>query len=95
MRRNGKKLIIGLLALVLAVFLAGPALSGGAVTITGTVNDDYQIVTSDGKVYDVVDTEKGDEVTENVDKKVKVTGTVEESEGKMMISITNYEVLEQ
>jgi hypothetical protein len=33
-------------------------------------------------------------VTENVDKKVKVTGTVEESEGKMMISITEYEILE-
>jgi len=41
-----------------------------------------------------VDTEKGDEVVEMVDKKVKATGTVEESEGKMMISITAYEVLE-
>ena len=94
MGRNGKKLVIGLLALAFVAFLAGPALSGGTVTITGTVNEDYQIVTDDGKIYDVVDTEKGDEVTENVDKKVKATGTVEESEGKMMISITEYEILE-
>jgi type 1 fimbria pilin len=94
MRGNGKKLVIGLFALALVAFLAGPALSGSTVTITGTVNEDSQIVTNDGKTYDVVDTEKGDEVTENVDKKVKVTGTVEESEGKMMISITEYEILE-
>ena len=64
------------------------------MTITGTINEDNQIVTDDGKTYDVVDTEKGDEVVEMVDKKVKATGTVEESEGKMMISITAYEVLE-
>ena len=94
MRRNGKKLVIGILALALVAFLAGPALSGGTVTITGTVNEDNQIVTDDGKVYDVVDTEKGGEVIEMVDKKVKATGAVEESEGKMMISITEYEVFE-
>ena len=94
MRRNGKKLVIGILALALVAFLAGPALSGGTVTITGTVNEDNQIVTDDGKVYDVVDTEKGGEVIELVDKKVEATGTVEESEGKMMISITEYEILE-
>ena len=94
MRRNGKKLVIGLLALALVAFLTGPALSGGAMTITGTVNDHYQIVTDDGKIYDVGDTERGDEVTELVDKKVKATGTVEESEGMMMISITEYEILE-
>jgi hypothetical protein len=94
MRGNGKKLIIGIFALALVVFLAAPALSGSPVTITGTINEDSQIVTDDGKKYDVVDTEKGDEVVEMVDKKIKATGTVEESEGKMMISITNYEVLE-
>jgi hypothetical protein len=94
MRRNGKKLVIGILALALVAFLAGPALSGDAITITGTVNDDNQIVTDDGKAYGVADTEKGGEVLEMVKKKVKATGTVEEKEGKMTISITAYEVLE-
>lgn len=94
MKGNGKKLVIGLLALALVAFLTGPVLSGDAITITGTVNDHYQIVTDDGKVYDVGDTEKGDEVTENVDKKVRATGTVEENEGMMIISITEYEIIE-
>jgi hypothetical protein len=64
------------------------------MTITGTVNDNGQIVTDAGKVYDVVESEMGDEVAEMVDKKVKVTGTVQEDEDQMMITITNYEVLE-
>lgn len=94
MGKNGKKWVIGILALALVAFFAGPALSGDAMTITGTINEDGQFITEDGKTYDVVDTEKGDEVIEMVDKKVKATGTVEESEGNMMISITEYEVLE-
>jgi hypothetical protein len=94
MRRNGKKLVIGILALALVAFFAGPALSGDAMTITGTINADNQIVTDDGKIYDVADTEKGGEVIEMIDKKVKATGTVEEGEGKMKISITEYEVIE-
>jgi hypothetical protein len=94
MGKNGKKWVIGILALALVAFFAGPALSGDAITITGTINEDGEFITDDGKTYDVVDTEKGDEVVEMVDKKVKATGTVEESEGKMMISITEYEVLE-
>jgi hypothetical protein len=94
MRRNGKRFGIGILALALVVLLASPALTGDTMTITGTVNENAQIVTDDGKVYDVVDSEMGDEVAEMVDKKVKVTGTVQEDEDQMMITITNYEVLE-
>lgn len=94
MRRNGKGFGIGILALALVVLLASPALTGDTMTITGTVNENAQIVTDDGKVYDVVDSEMGDEVAEMVDKKVKVTGTVQEDEDQMMITITNYEVLE-
>jgi hypothetical protein len=94
MRRNGKRFGIGILALALVVLLASPALTGDTMTITGTVNENAQIVTDDGKLYDVVDSEMGDEVAEMVDKKVKVTGTVQEDEDQMMITITNYEVLE-
>jgi len=63
------------------------------MTIMGTVNDDYQIVTDDEKVYEVAETEKGDEVVRLVGKKVRVTGTVEESEGTKIITVTAYEVM--
>lgn len=63
------------------------------VTILGTVNLEYQIVTDDKQIYEVAENEKGDEVVEMVDKRVRVTGTVEESEGVKVITVISYEVL--
>lgn len=91
MKRDKKYLFVGLCVLIIAAFLSGTAISGKTMTITGTVNENYQIVADDGQTYEVADTEKGDEVVDLVGKKVKVTGTVEES----LITITSYEVIEE
>lgn len=94
MNRNKKYLLAGLCALIIVVFLSGIAFSEEVKTITGKVNDSYQIVADDGRVYEIGITEKGDEVVDLFDKRVKVTGTLEESEGERIINITSYEVLE-
>jgi hypothetical protein len=65
------------------------------MTITGTVNEFFQIVTDEGKVYGIADSEVSEEVLKMVDKKVRLTRTVYEKEGAMMIKITNYEVPNQ
>lgn len=93
MKKNGKKLIIGILFLGLIAFLSFPATSAEQKTITGTVNDSYQIETDDGTVYDVVENEKGDEVAEQVGMRVRVTGTVMEDEDQRSINITSYTVM--
>ena len=93
MKKNGQRLIIGILALAFITFLALPAISADTRTITGTVNEYYQIETDDGTVYDVVENEKGDEVAEQVGMRVKVTGTVEEDEDMKLINITSYTIL--
>jgi hypothetical protein len=93
MKKNGRRFIIGILALAFITFLSLPALSADTRTITGTVNDYYQIETDDGTVYDVVENEKGDEVAEQVGMRVKVTGTVEEDEDMKLINITSYTIL--
>jgi hypothetical protein len=51
-------------------------------------------VADDGRVYEIGITEKGDEVIDLVDNRVKATGALEESEGERIINITSYEVLE-
>ena len=93
MKKNVRTLIIGILALAFITFLSLPAISAETRTITGTVNDYYQIETDDGTVYDVVENEKGDEVAEQVGMRVKVTGTVEEDEDMKLINITSYTVI--
>lgn len=86
---------MGLCTIFVFALLSGAAFSGGNVTIMGTVNDGYQIVTENEEVYEVAETEKGDEVVRLVGKKVKVTGMVEESEGVKIIIVTSYEVMEE
>ncbi len=64
------------------------------ITIKGEVNDNYQIVTEDGQLYEVADTDKGNEVVlQYVGKTVKVIGTIKESDGgEKIITVTSYEV---
>lgn len=94
MRKNRINLILAFCAIFVIALLSAAAVSAESVTIMGVVNDDYQIVTDDEQVYDVAETEKGDELVRLVNKRVKVTGVVEESEGAKTITVTAYEVIE-
>ena len=67
----------------------------GEVTVMGKVNEQGDIVAEDGKEYVVTDENMRKELMGKVDTKVKVTGTVEEREGKMLIKATSYEVIEE
>ena len=95
MKKNKKYLFIGFLAMLVIAFLSGPAISADSVTILGIVNASYQIVTDNDQVYEIAESEKGDELIELVDKKVKVKGTVEEDDGTKVITVTSYEVIEE
>lgn len=95
MKKNKKFLFAGFLAMLMIAFLSGPAISADSVTIVGIMNDSYQIVTGNDQVYEIAEGEKGDELIEFVDKKVKVTGTVEEDDGTKAITVTSYEVIEE
>ena len=95
MKKNKKLLFVGLLAMLMIAFLSGPAISADSVTIVGIMNDSYQIVTDNDQVYEIAEGEKGDELIEFVDKRVKVTGTVEEDDGAKLITVTSYEVIEE
>ncbi len=93
MRRGVKK---GLKAASISVLITFMFFSAafGAVTLVGTVNEDYQIVADGGQIYEVAETEKGDEVVALIGKKVKVTGTIENDEGTKVMVVESYEVLQ-
>ena len=93
MGRHKKFLLTGLCVVFTTALIFGVAFSGETMVITGTVNDDYEIVTDEGTAYTVEEGEIGDEVVELVGRKVKVTGTVEESEGEKMITVTSYVII--
>ena len=93
MKRNKKGLAIGICALLLVAMVSATALLAAEVTIMGTISQEG-IVADDGQVYAVAENDKGDELMELVDMRVRATGTVEEREGKKVITVTSFEVIE-
>ena len=92
MRKQPLIYIAGLM--ILFALLVGTTTAASAATIIGTVTNDYQIVTDSGEAYDVGDGEKDDAVLEQVDKKVKVTGEIEQQGDQKIIHVEEFEVLE-
>lgn len=80
-------------AMIATVLLSGTTTSGNIKMITGRVNDNYQIIADDGNIYEVEGNAKGDEVVDLVGKRVRATGTVDETEDGRVISISSYEVI--
>ena len=54
---------------------------------------DEQFVTE--IIYDIADTDKGNEVKALFNQKVKLIGTVTTENGKRVITVTSYEVIEE
>ncbi len=93
MKRGGMLLPAGLCTIIMVSLISGLAISGERLTITGAVNEDYEIVADDGDAYEVKSNQMGDEVVELVGKRVRVPGVVEEMGDSKMITITSYEVI--
>ena len=84
--------IIGIFSLIL---ICSNPVFADEITITGMINDTYQIVGDNGTVYEVADTDMGNDLLNNVGKTVEVTGEVIEEEGVKVINVKSYKVLEK
>jgi hypothetical protein len=91
-----KKTAFRILAVsVMVLMLASPVLAvEREVTVIGQVNDNYQVVTDLGAVYEVEDTDMGNDLLDHVGKKVEVTGTVTKEDEVLYIKVASYVVLE-
>jgi hypothetical protein len=93
--KNKSKIIYFVVSLIILVtMVTGISLAGKTVTIVGFVNEQYQIVDDEGTVYEIADSEKGEEVAELVDRKLRVTGSLMDADGTPIIEITMYEVID-
>lgn len=90
-----KKIFLGILIIGLSVFISGIAVAGSQVSISGVINEDGQLVDNNGITYDIADNDEGNEVMEMVGQKVAVKGTVMETEGTKIITVTEFNLLEE
>jgi hypothetical protein len=84
--------IVFVVLFAFSVFLSSPVIAEPtSVTIVGEVNDQYQIVAKDGTVYEIADTELGNEVLKHISEVVEVTGDVEEDDGIKVIDVKSFQ----
>jgi hypothetical protein len=100
MKRTVSIVVCALFVVVMMTGVAFSAEKGAAMQeqdlmITGTINNANQIVDKDGQIFDVADTQQGQELVTHVGLKVQVKGTVMESEGKKQISVSAYEIIKE
>jgi hypothetical protein len=89
------KQLAGLLIMVMVAVMPLAAAAMDSATIEGEVNDSYQVVASDGQVYEILESPQGNELVDNhVGEKVKVTGTVQEEGDVKTIGVTSFTIIE-
>ena len=91
-------LCFGIVFLV-TILMGGLSVADPVVTIEGTMNDDYQLVTDDGKAYEIDAYEENEataeKLSEETNKRVKVKGEVEtDISGTKTINVVSYEVID-
>ena len=65
------------------------------VTLTGEINDTFQLV-ANGKLYDIAETPEGDDLVRNyISTKVKVTGWIEKGPEIDVIRVRGFEVVDE
>jgi len=77
-----------------AVLMIGGFSAAQEITVMGTVNSQYQILSDDDAVYTLGNGEQDEALAMAVGKRVVVIGTVLEHEGWMTISVISYQILE-
>ena len=85
--------IIAVMAVLISITLMASAGLAGETMVSGKVTADNQLLSDDGQVYEVADTENGNKLLEHMEKKVAVKGTVAEKDGMKMITVTSFKVL--
>ncbi len=95
-----KKIVVTIVSLMLilgfstVMAVAAESQENEPVTLSATVNDNFQIVASDGTVYEVDTNDEGNKLVEEVGKKVEVTGVIEIVDDIKSITVLSYKLLE-
>ena len=89
-----KSALMVVLAMVLVFLTIGFGAAAEMVVVQGQVTEDSQIMDDAGNVFDIADTDKGNELVENIGQKVEIQGTVMEDGGVKVITVESFRIIE-
>jgi hypothetical protein len=98
MKRNLWQVIALTLVVTMTLFGTGYAAWFGSdkdeVTLQGSINEFSQLVDVEGETFELADTEESMEVKSMVGSMVEIKGTVIEEEGRKIVEVHEYKILE-
>ena len=96
MNTHRRNLIVILCVAFLNLAAVGMATAGGTMTVTGTINEDGQLVADSGQVYDIAVDDTGAQVMDLSGERITVQGMIEEEEGvdTKMIVIESFQLIQ-
>ncbi len=97
MKKYSRWMSINLLAIFITFIVTGAAFAKDEKkTIEGVVTESYQIVADNNEVYDLGESEAGDQIIEQAGKRVKATGKVEydQETDSRTITVESFKVIE-
>ena len=65
------------------------------ITVTGIINEDYQLVTAQGVVYEIAETEAGDVMVQYIGEEVMAKGTELRVDDQRVLSVVSFEFVEK
>jgi hypothetical protein len=92
-----KSALLNLFKIFLIISVSTTPLSLAAdefVSIVGEINEYFQIITDDGEVYTIGDTEKGAELDVLAGKRVEAMGNLINTDGELVLLIESYKVVD-
>ncbi|MFH2219667.1 MAG: hypothetical protein ABII68_08410 [Pseudomonadota bacterium] len=94
MKRMRSKFSICIAALLaLSLIFSIPAMAASKITVVGEINDEYQIVGRDGNIYEIADTDMGNQLLNFIGSVVEATGTVQEEEGIKILFVESFKIM--
>ena len=65
------------------------------ITVSGIINEDYQLVTAQGVVYEIAETEAGDVMVQYIGEEVMAKGTEFTVDDQRILSVVSFEFIEK
>ena len=91
-----KKIKYVLVVIMTGLFIfSGSAIFAENIVVLGIINSEYQLVSDSGKIYEIGENQKGEELMELEGKKVEVNGKViknEDDEDSLVLMVTEFKI---
>ena len=89
----------GILMIVLFTLISAVGICAeDPVTLVGKIIDDYQLITSEGAVYEIGNTEAGAEMLDTIQdetEEISITGVLHKDGETMVINVISYKVVKE